>query len=540
MGFRNPFRIQVDENDVAYVTDYSPDSQTPQRSSAGPPGVGRFEIVRKPANYGWPLCYSSDLGYYQWNFREFAPGTTTVGTPLDNPPQPIDCGGADRCVNDSRWNLDGGPGVEPGLRDCRRSPIRTSGTRTATTTRRPRSARRASATTRRRRARSRPGSTTECPRLFPELYTGGVGPHGIGEVPLRPGQPEHDEVPAVLRRLGDPRRVHAGHAARDQARRAEPRLQDQLVPATAVQANVANPAFTFECDNPMDMQWGADGDFYLLTYGDGFFTINPDAGMYRWEYVKGTARAEGRARRPTRPTAPLPLTVNSPAPARATRIRATRSASSGTSATASPHSTDPNPTHTYTDARPLHGRPDGHRLVRASRRSTSTVITAGNTARRSVVNTPVDGGTFAFGDDIPFTVDGHRPGGRHDQLLRRPGDVRARPRHARPRRGRHDRLHRRAADGRRPTSSHGGNVFGVISATYTDHGVGHDNVQTLSTTGQTQIRQKHQEVEFVVNQSGTNTATNTDGGPAPPAIRACTAAASPRATGSSSTGRSTC
>ena len=63
--------------------------------------------------------------------------------------------------------------------------------------------------------------------------------------------------------------------------------------------------------------------------------------------------------------------------------------------------------------------------------------------------------------------------------------------------------------------SHGGNVFGVVSATYTDHGVAHDNVQTLSTTSQNQIRQKHQEVEFVVNQSGTNTATNNDGGPTP-------------------------
>ena len=37
----------------------------------------------------------------------------------------------------------------------------------------------------------------------------------------------------------------------------------------------------------MDMQFGADGNFYLLTYGDGFFAANPDAGMYRWEYVKG-------------------------------------------------------------------------------------------------------------------------------------------------------------------------------------------------------------------------------------------------------------
>ena len=51
MGFRNPFRLQVDENDVAYVSDYSPDSQTPQRSR-GPSGTGRYEIIRKPANYG--------------------------------------------------------------------------------------------------------------------------------------------------------------------------------------------------------------------------------------------------------------------------------------------------------------------------------------------------------------------------------------------------------------------------------------------------------------------------------------------------------
>ena len=39
MGFRNPFRIQVDENDVAYVSDYSPDSQTPQQFR-GPAGHG--------------------------------------------------------------------------------------------------------------------------------------------------------------------------------------------------------------------------------------------------------------------------------------------------------------------------------------------------------------------------------------------------------------------------------------------------------------------------------------------------------------------
>ena len=37
----------------------------------------------------------------------------------------------------------------------------------------------------------------------------------------------------------------------------------------------------------MDMQFGPDGTFYLLTYGDGFFAANPDAGIYRFDYVKG-------------------------------------------------------------------------------------------------------------------------------------------------------------------------------------------------------------------------------------------------------------
>ena len=49
---------------------------------------------------------------------------------------------------------------------------------------------------------------------------------------------------------------------------------------------MATSAFMFECDNPMDMQWGADGSLYLLTYGDGFFNINADTGLYKWEYVR--------------------------------------------------------------------------------------------------------------------------------------------------------------------------------------------------------------------------------------------------------------
>ena len=127
-----------------------------------------------------------------------------------------------------------------------------------------------------------------------------------------------------------------------------------------------------------------------------------------------------------------------------------------------------------------------------------------------VVNTPVDGGTFAFGDDIPFSVTVTDPeDGAINCAEVAVTFVLGHDTHG------HAETTVNGCSGVLPTDpedvSHGGNVFGVISATYTDHG-GPGGVPTLSTTSQNQIRQKHQEVEFAVNQSGTNTATNTDGG----------------------------
>ena len=226
MGFRNPFRIQVDENDVAYITDYSPDANTPARSR-GP--VGRRPLRDRAQAVQLRL---SDLLLEQ--ARLLQAGTSTSSLP-----------GTDH-------------GRHPGRHRRRRSTAarrRSSTTRAGTST-----AARATSPACARSRRSTdpeiwysyndnravnplgtpcfgyyattpgpiaPGSTTECPRLFPELYTGGVGRARHRQVQLRPGQPEPEEVPGLLRRVGDPGRVHAGHAARAQARLAEPRVQDQ-------------------------------------------------------------------------------------------------------------------------------------------------------------------------------------------------------------------------------------------------------------------------------------------------------------------------
>ena len=229
-------------------------------------------------------------------------------------------------------------------------------------------------------------------------------------------------------------------------------------------ANVANPTFPFECDNPMDMQFGADGSFYLLTYGDGFFNVNPDAGMYRWDYVKGQ-RAPKAVLTTDRTDGPLPLTVNFSSagsldddPGDSIRYEWDFGDGSPISDRGQPdaHLHQGGPLHGGADGDRLLGRadldehdhhggqhqPDGGRRRAARRRHCSPSATRSSTRSRS----PIREDPAINCNDVA-------------------GDVRARPRHARPCRAEQ----RPAARGFLQTDaddvSHGGNVFGVISAT---------------------------------------------------------------------------
>ena len=263
--------------------------------------------------------------------------------------------------------LNGGPGVEPGLRgDARRSPIRTSGTRTATTTRRRRSGTPCfgyyGPT---RRAPIAPGSTTECPRLFPELYTGGVGPHG---------DRRSTTTTRRTRTRRSSRRTTTTRSSWASSRRT------RCASSSSTRRTASSRSTTFlDCGagehrqpavrrSSATTRWTCSSaptaTFYLLTYGDGFFNINPDAGLYRWEYVKGqrapkavltTDRTDGAAAADgqllQRGLAATPDPGDSITLRLGLRRRLARTRPS------------PNPTHTYTKAGPLHGRPDGHRLV---------------------------------------------------------------------------------------------------------------------------------------------------------------------------------
>ncbi|MGW0916560.1 PQQ-dependent sugar dehydrogenase [Streptomyces sp. NPDC002784] len=68
MGLRNPFRFAVDDRTgELYVGDYSPDANQP-RADRGPAGQGRWMVIDRPANYGWPFCVTQDMPYQDYDF----------------------------------------------------------------------------------------------------------------------------------------------------------------------------------------------------------------------------------------------------------------------------------------------------------------------------------------------------------------------------------------------------------------------------------------------------------------------------------------
>ena len=235
MGFRNPFRITLDKNDVAYITDYSPDSNVPQQFR-GPAGTGRYMVVRKPSNYGWPLCYKTDLPYYQWDFN------TSTPLPSAAAPETHECNNPTRGPrNTSRWVASGGPAIDPGLE------YGASGHEPGDLVLVPRQLGTAEwaagdPVLRELRARRTGEPDRRLPAAVPGALHRGRRPARHGAVQLQPAEPQPDEVPALLGRGLHRRRVHAGHAARGQARLERRCPQDQQHAALRPRAGNADTA----------------------------------------------------------------------------------------------------------------------------------------------------------------------------------------------------------------------------------------------------------------------------------------------------------
>ncbi|WP_446216365.1 ThuA domain-containing protein [Micromonospora sp. IBHARD004] len=470
MGFRNPFRITLDKNDVAYITDYSPDSST-AAVGRGPAGTGRMMVVDKPANYGWPMCVQPNLPYIEMNW------TTTPISPV----APFDCAAP---KNTSRHNtgLTDLPKVEKSElwysfqapTPCPESYLSTP--------------------------------TQTCPVLFPELGTGGVGPHGAAKYDFDPELRSETKFPEYYDDA-----IFFGEFTRDTLK--EIRLDDKgdiLKINNVLNCGQAptTPTKPFLCDNPMDMRWGADGNFYLLTYGDGFFNINPDAAMLKFSYVKGLrAPTAVLNATPTNGIGPLTVSFSSegskdPDPADSISF-AWDFDGNGTT-----DSIDPNPTHTYT----ANGVYTARLTVTDSSGKTAsanTTITVGNTAPAVTVTTPLEGGFFSWGDDIPWSVTVTDPeDGPVDCAKVEVTFVLGHDQHG------HGEANQFGCSGVLATdpddASHGGYIYGVVSASYTDKGA--NGQPALTTVDQQIIQAKRQEVEFATDESGTTVGTSADTG----------------------------
>lgn len=360
MGLRNPFRIEVDQaTDRLFIGDYSPDARRAD-PNRGPAGIGRWMAVEEPANYGWPYCYSSTIGYVDYDFATGVSG------------EPFDCSNP---VNESPNNT--------GLVDL---PEITE----------PELMYEFGASTR-----------------FPELGTGGIGPMAgpVYDGDVARGRAATQGRPSVAwpayfagkpffyEWTRDYTKMFTLDAAGDQITKIEDVL-DSLV-----------------MDNPIDMEFGPDGALYVLEYGDGYFAQNPDAQLSRFDYVGVGPRANHSpvpVLNSDVTTGDSPLTVqfdgSGSSDPEGDRLRYEWDFDSDGTV----DSTEVSPTFTYaSDGRyratlkvtDVGGRDRGRMA------SAYVDIAVGGQAPVVEFVTPTEGDTFSFGDTITYevTVDDDQP-----------------------------------------------------------------------------------------------------------------------------------
>ncbi|BCY12582.1 hypothetical protein L3i22_076700 [Actinoplanes sp. L3-i22] len=155
-------------------------------------------------------------------------------------------------------------------------------------------------------------------------------------------------------------------------------------------------------DNPMDLEFGPDGALYVLEYGDGYFSENPDAQLARIDYVRGNRT-------------PIPRASANPGNGQAPLM--VRFSSAGTvdpdgdaltyawdlDADGRVDSTDPNPVFTFVangNYRPT------LKVTDSTGRSASAevILPVGTAAPQVTFVTPVAGQPFSFGQTVTYEV----------------------------------------------------------------------------------------------------------------------------------------
>ncbi|GAA4586942.1 glucose/arabinose dehydrogenase [Actinoplanes octamycinicus] len=225
---------------------------------------------------------------------------------------------------------------------------------------------------------------------WPELGTGGIGPMGgpaysfDGRSRSQVKWPrEFDGLPLFAEWTRD--YVKAFHLdRRHQVTRIDPVL----------------PEIVF--DNPMDLEFGPDGALYVLEYGDGYFSENPEAQLARIDYVRGNRTPIPRvSANPGNGQAPLTVSFSSAGTADPDGDALTYAWDFDADGTVD--STAANATHTYTangNYRPV------LKVTDSTGRSASAevILPVGTLAPQVTFVAPVTGQPFEFGQTVTYQV----------------------------------------------------------------------------------------------------------------------------------------
>ncbi|TDD72611.1 carbohydrate-binding protein [Jiangella aurantiaca] len=369
MGLRNPFTLDIDqETGVLTFGLVGPDANPaggvdPNR---GPRGYDYWAQVHEASNYGWPFCIVNSQPYRHFDFA-----TNVVG-------EPYDCVGGP--VNDSPNNtgIDRLPPVEQ-LPTVYYPYCNSQGGYTA-------------------------------PPPYPEVPCGpvaGGSAYGTGRAAYA-GDTYHFD-PAVTADGRFPA-FFDGKPFVMEWERDFIATMDLDANGNYVNGSLREQFYGFRFEDsqrlrkPHDMEFGPDGNLYLIEWGDEFNFggggVNPDSGLYRISYVKdGRTPTVHSSATPDNGQPPVEVTFSSEGTFDADGDEITFEWSFGDGAT----STEPNPTHTYTEA----GVYTAQLVVTdTTGRSASSnlTITVGNTEPEVSIELPAHGQVFEWGDEVPFRV----------------------------------------------------------------------------------------------------------------------------------------